>query len=230
MSPEQAATLFSGGAIWTGSADTDALLVVDGVIRAVGDQARTLASEASAVDHVDLDGGFLMPSFGDGHAHPLYGGLESVGPAVRGCASVDEIVLAVKQFAADNPGDEWIVGASYDGSLAPDGLFDSRWLDAAVPDRPVVLRAWDYHTVWCNSVAIERAGITADTPDPVLGEIPHRPDGSVLGATRMGRNGSGVGRHAGPRRDSAGVGTRYRRRLLPGPRCHLGAGCLGRTC
>ena len=125
-----------------------------------------------------------MPSFGDGHAHPLYGGLESVGPAVRGCTSVDEIVLAVKQFAADNPGDEWIVGASYDGSLAPDGLFDARWLDAAVPDRPVVLRAWDYHTVWCNSVAIERAGITAETPDPVLGEIPHRADGSVLGTLR----------------------------------------------
>jgi predicted amidohydrolase YtcJ len=184
MPPEQTATLFSGGTIWTGSADTDALLVVDGVIRAVGDQARTLASQTAAVDRVDLDGGFLMPSFGDGHAHPLYGGLESVGPAVRGCTSVDEIVLSVKQFAAENPGEEWIVGASYDGSLAPDGLFDSRWLDAAVPDRPVVLRAWDYHTVWCNSVAIERAGITADTPDPVLGEIPHRADGSVLGTLR----------------------------------------------
>ena len=53
-----------------------------------------------------------------------------------------------------------------------------------MPDRPVVLRAWDYHTVWCNSVAIERAGITADTPDPVLGEVPHRADGSVLGTLR----------------------------------------------
>lgn len=92
MSPEQTAALFSGGVIWTGSADTDALLIVDGVVRAVGDQARTLASQTATVDHVDLDGGFLMPSFGDGHAHPLYGGLESVGPAVRGCASVDEIV------------------------------------------------------------------------------------------------------------------------------------------
>ena len=30
-------------------------------------------------DEVDLDGGFLMPSFGDGHAHPLYGGLEYAG-------------------------------------------------------------------------------------------------------------------------------------------------------
>ena len=185
MSTEsKTATLFTGGVIWTGSADTDAVLVVDGTVRAVGDQAHALASETPSVEQVDLDGGFLMPSFGDGHAHPLYGGLEAAGPPVRECGSVDDIVLAVKQFAADNPDQDWIVGASYDGSLAPDGLFDSRWLDAAVPDRPVVLRAWDYHTMWCNSVAIERAGITADTPDPVLGEIPHRADGSVLGTLR----------------------------------------------
>ena len=160
MNTEQTtATLFTDGVIWTGNSDTNALLVIDGRVRAVGDQARALASEIASVERVDLDGGFLMPSFGDGHAHPLYGGLEAAGPAVRDCGSVDDIVLAVKQFAADNPDQEWIVGASYDGSLAPDGLFDSRWLDAAVPDRPVVLRAWDYHTMWCNSLAIERAGI-----------------------------------------------------------------------
>ena len=175
------ATIFTGGVIWTGSAETDALLVADGVVRALGDEADATAAGA---DEVDLSGGFLMPSFGDGHAHPLYGGLESAGPAVRPCKSVDEIVSAVGKYAAKNPDDEWIIGASYESSLAPDGLFDARWLDAAVPDRPVVLRAWDYHTMWCNSVALQRAGITADTPDPVLGEIPHREDGSVLGTLR----------------------------------------------
>ncbi|KMO82138.1 amidohydrolase [Mycolicibacterium chubuense] len=175
------ATLFTGGVVWTGDTDTDAVLVVDGVVTALGDDARTQGAQAETVD---LAGGFLMPSFGDGHAHPLYGGLEAVGPAVRPCTSVDEIVLAVKQYAEEHPDEEWIVGASYDGSLAPGGLFDARWLDAAVPDRPVVLRAWDYHTVWCNTAALERAGITADTPDPVLGEIPRRDDGSVLGTLR----------------------------------------------
>ena len=173
------ATLFTGGVIWTGREETDALLVVDGVVTAIGDDARDHPATT-----VDLAGGFLMPSFGDGHAHPLYGGLEAVGPAVRGCSSVDEILRAVRRFAEQNPDEEWIVGASYDGSLVEGGLFDARWLDAAVSDRPVVLRAWDYHTVWCNSVALERAGITADTPDPVLGEIPHREDGSVLGTLR----------------------------------------------
>lgn len=63
-------------------------------------------------------------------------------------------------------------------------LFDARWLDSVVPDRPVALRAWDYHTMWVNTEALNRAGITPDTPDPVLGEIPHRPDGSVLGTLR----------------------------------------------
>jgi predicted amidohydrolase YtcJ len=176
-------TFFHGGTIWTGADGhvTDALLVVDGVVQALGERARALAADA---EHVDLGGGFLMASFGDGHAHPLPGGLEAVGPQVRPCKSVDEIVEAVRKFADEHPENEWIVGASYESSLAPGGLFDARWLDAAVPDRPVVLRAWDYHTVWCNSVALERAGITADTPDPVLGEIPRREDGSAAGTLR----------------------------------------------
>lgn len=177
-------TLFTGGVIWSSAgSESDALLVRNGVVRALGASARELAAGQDC-EHVDLDGGFLMPSFGDGHAHPLYGGLEAVGPRVRGCTSVDDIVAAVRAYAEAHPDEEWIVGASYDGSLAEGGLFDARWLDAAVPDRPVVLRAWDYHTLWCNTAAIERAGITADTPDPVLGEIPRRPDGTVLGTLR----------------------------------------------
>jgi len=178
------ATLFHGGVIWTGSVDTDALLVCDGVVRATGRRARDLVSGADAVDRVDLAGGFLMPSFGDGHAHPLYGGLEAAGPPVRQCGSIDEIVSAVREFASANPEQEWIFGASYNSTLAPDGLFDARWLDAAVSDRPVVLRAWNYHTMWCNSAALDRAGITADSPEPPLGSIPRRADGSVLGTLR----------------------------------------------
>jgi predicted amidohydrolase YtcJ len=178
-------TLFHNGTVWTGTTGpTVSALLVDGdVIAAVGDAAVAKAAEVGATD-VDLDGGFLMPSFGDGHAHPMLGGLEFVGPAVRPCSSVEEIVAEVRKYAEANPDEDWIVGASYDSSLAPDGLFDAKWLDEAVPDRPVALRAWDYHTMWVNSVALERAGITSETPDPVLGELPHRDDGSVLGTLR----------------------------------------------
>lgn len=185
------ARLFDGGAIWTGAGrpTSDALLVQDGRIAALGEEAREGAAElqradASSVDRVDLDGGFLMPSFGDGHAHPLFGGLEAAGPAVRACTSIAEIVAEVRRWAEEHSDAEWILGASYDGSLAEGGLFDARWLDEAVADRPVMLRAWDYHTVWCNTRALELAGIDAETPDPVLGEIPRRTDGSPIGTLR----------------------------------------------
>ena len=67
----------------------------------------------------------------------------------------------------------------------PDGLFDARWLDEAVPDRPGGAAGLGLpHGV----VQLGRAGAwpasRADTPDPPLGEIPHREDGSVLGTLR----------------------------------------------
>lgn len=177
-------TYFHGGTVWTGpgAAGERALLVRDGRVEAVG--AEAAASATDAVDVVDLEGGFLMPSFGDGHAHPMFGGLEAEGPDVRACGSVAEIVAEVRRYAEAHPELDWITGASYDGSLAEAGLFDARWLDEAVADRPVVLRAWDYHTVWVNSRALELAGIDASTPDPELGEIPRRDDGTPLGTLR----------------------------------------------
>ncbi|MGX5695513.1 amidohydrolase [Agromyces soli] len=192
-------THFFGGTIWRGAglAPARSLLVRDGVIVALDDEADASAEALAArdaagadpVERVDLEGGFLMPSFGDGHAHPLYGGLEAEGPAVRDCTTVAEIQQAVAAYAAANPAgsddpDAWIIGASYDPAIVEEGLFDARWLDEVVPDRPVVLRAYDYHTVWVNSRALELAGIDAATPEPVLGEIPRRADGSPLGTLR----------------------------------------------
>src|SRR5690625_3074657 len=184
-------TLFHNGTIWLGAEaePAESLLVRQGVIAAIGTDEvdrhlETLSSDQDSIEHVDLDGGFLMPSFGDGHAHPIFGGMEAEGPQVRACSSVDEIVAEVRRYAAAHPDEKWITGASYDGSLVAGGLFDARWLDEAVSDRPVVLRAWDYHTVWCNSRALELAGITAETPEPEIGDIPRREDGSPLGTLR----------------------------------------------
>lgn len=178
-------TLVFLGAIRTGSdpqTDTTALAVRDGRILALGDEARALATTADEV--VDIGDGLLMAAFGDGHAHPLFGGLESFGPRIKELDSVDSIVSEVGRWAAAHPEAEWIVGASYDPALAPDGEFDARWLDAAVPDRPVVLRAHDYHTVWCNTEALRRSGVTETTPEPRLGWIVRRRDGSPLGTLR----------------------------------------------
>lgn len=176
------AQLFTGPAWSSCTGDVDAVLVDGGRVVATGEDARRRAAELGA-GTVEVEG-LLVPAFGDGHAHPLFGGLEWAGPQVRECTSVEAIVAEVRRYAQEHPELEVIRGASYDASLVEGGLFDAAWLDEAVPDRPVVLRAWDYHTIWVNSLALERAGITAETEDPPLGEIARRPDGSPLGILR----------------------------------------------
>jgi predicted amidohydrolase YtcJ len=130
---------------------------------------------------VDLHGGALLPSFGDGHAHPLWGGVELAWAPVRDLPSVAATVEAVRVHAEANPDDPWVLGGSYDPSLSPGGLFDAGWLDAVVPDRPVYLESSDHHCAWVNTAALRLAGITAATPDPPAATIARRPDGEPLG-------------------------------------------------
>jgi hypothetical protein len=155
-----------------------AVAVRAGRIVALGDAALSLVRDAAEV--LDAEG-VLRPSFGDGHAHPLWGGLELAGPAVRDAGSVAEVVEAVRAYAERNPALDWVVGGPYEPSLAPGGRFDAAWLDAAVPDRPVVLQSADHHCAWVNSEALRRAGVGPDVVDPPAGEVVRRDDGSVLG-------------------------------------------------
>jgi predicted amidohydrolase YtcJ len=153
--------------------------VAGGRVVALDEDALDLA--AAAADVVDLGDGVVRPAFGDGHVHPLWGGVELAGPAVRDATSVAEVVAAVARHARDHPDDEWLQGGPYDPALAPDGLFDARWLDEAVLDRPVVLQSTDHHCAWVNSEALRRAGIDRATPDPAAGTVARRPDGTPLG-------------------------------------------------
>ncbi len=96
------AIVFTGGTIRIDGheADVDRLVVVDG---AVAEAWHPLPDDA---EHIDLEGGLLLPAFGDGHAHPLLAGRERTGPALRDAGSVDEIVERVRAWGArsDAPG------------------------------------------------------------------------------------------------------------------------------
>ena len=174
-------TVWHNGKVWIDQNEsTHAIAATDGVIVAHGDAAIALPADVS----VDLNGSTLLPGFGDGHAHPIFGGVETLFAPVRGPEKLDELLDAVKKWADENPDAQWVRGEGYDPSLAPMGIFDAKWLDEIVPDRPVVLRAMDYHTAWVNTKAMELAGITSETPQPPDGEIPHREDGTPIGTLR----------------------------------------------
>lgn len=154
-----------------------AVAVRGGVVVALDQDALALADAAAEV----LDVPAVLPGFGDGHVHPLWGGVELAGPDVRDRMSVEAIVEEVRRYAAGHPDEDWVLGGPYDPTLVPGGLFDAAWLDAAVPDRPVALQSTDHHCAWVNSVALERAGIDERTADPQAGSVARRPDGSPLG-------------------------------------------------
>jgi predicted amidohydrolase YtcJ len=181
----QADLVFLGNA-WTAVGDpatvTHAVAVAGGRIAAVGDAAAAMAATAGEV--IEVGDGLLLPGFGDGHAHPVFAGIEALFAPVRHQTDVAAVVDAVGRWAADHPGESWVRGGGYDPTLAPDGRFDARWLDAVVPDRPVFLQAADYHTAWVNTAALDLAGIDASTPDPHDGQIVRGPDGGPLGTLR----------------------------------------------
>ena len=226
----QADRLFTGGTVRTGvpgAAAASALAVAGGRVLALGQDA--LASRGPRTEVTDLAGGALLPSFGDGHVHPLLGGLGLRGVPVRQARSVPEILAAVAAWAAEYPDAEWVTGDAFDPTLAPGGRFDARWLDQVLADRPVALRTMDHHTMWVNSEALRRAGIDAGTPEPAA-RGDRAPRGRVAAGhpARVGghRAGPGPAPGAGPgragRRPGRGLGAVRRRRD------HLGPGRLGR--
>lgn len=173
--------------VWTGERlpdgrviQSDAVAFADGVVVALGDAARGM----NASDVIDARGGFVCAAFGDGHVHPVFGGLEQQFADVRAKADPQAIARSVGEWARTHPDAEWVRGEGFDHTLAPGGVFLATWLDAEVPDRPVFLRATDYHTVWVNSEALRRVGYSSSTPQPHDGEIVMGDDGEPTGTLR----------------------------------------------
>jgi predicted amidohydrolase YtcJ len=180
-------TRIHNATVWTGHRlpdgswfTTDTVLIRDQRILALG----KTAARADADREIDARGGFVCAGFGEGHSHPIAGGLEEQFAPVRLGTTPQEIAHHVGEWARAHPEVEWVRGEGFDHTLAPGGVFLASWLDAEVPDRPVVLRATDYHTVWVNSEAMARVGYTKGLTQPARGEIVLDSDGNPTGTLR----------------------------------------------
>jgi predicted amidohydrolase YtcJ len=147
-----------------------ALALRGDVIVAVGDRSELPIGAGTRV--VDLGGKTITPGLVDAHCH-LYGlGVDLDSVSVRGLASEQAVVDTIAQAAKQRPAGEWLLGRGWDQNRWPGQQFPTKaTLDAAVSDRPVLLRRIDGHASWVNSQALAAAGITAATPDPAGGKI-----------------------------------------------------------
>ena len=82
--------------------------------------------------------------------------------------TVEQVQEAVRTFAKANPGAAWVVGRGWTYTVFPGGLPTRQQLDAAVPDRPALMTAYDGHTSWANSRALELGANFIITHEPTF--------------------------------------------------------------
>ncbi|WP_420037017.1 amidohydrolase [Streptomyces sp. cg28] len=180
--------VLTGGPVHTGaparSRATSVAVRGERVVAVGHDEVRELIGPRTEV--VDLAGRLLIPGFQDAHAHPVGGGLEMGQCDLSGATTLAEYRQTIAAYAKANPGAEWITGGGWAMEAFPGGLPTVAELDVLVADRPVYLVNRDHHGAWVNSLALERAGLDARTPDPSDGRIERNPDGSPTGMLQEG--------------------------------------------
>jgi predicted amidohydrolase YtcJ len=184
--------LYTGGEVVTlepGLSRAEALATRGDRILAVGSEASCRealrAAGATDVARVRLAGHTLLPGFIDTHLHPIGLLYYDLNADLRGVRSIATLQARLRT-AADRLSDgEWLVGlALEDEDLAERRLPTRAELDAACPERPVVVLEHDAHSAVGNSRALAAAGIDAGTPDPPGGRIERLADGTPAGPCR----------------------------------------------
>ncbi len=187
----QADLLLSNGMIYTVDAErsrAEAVAIADGAIVYVGNADGAVAHQGPDTQVIDLGGRLVLPAFQDCHIHPISGGIEALTVDLNGLGNVEAYAQAIAAYAEAHPDEPWITGGGWSVSVfGPGALAPKEIIDAVVPDRPVYLSSSDGHTGWANTKALEAAGITADTPDPLSGRIDRDPaTGEAIGSLQEG--------------------------------------------
>ncbi len=172
--------IFLRGHVWTGDPArpiATALAVRGPRILALGSDLEIARYSGVGTQATSLKGGWVFPGFNDAHLHFLV--LDSLDLA--GIESLDGIKRAIAEYAKAHPEKTWIEGRGWGAGAFPGGAPDRRILDALVADRPAFLGDRDGHTAWCNSKALELAGITKATLDPPHGIVMRDDKGEPTG-------------------------------------------------
>jgi predicted amidohydrolase YtcJ len=167
-----AKVLFTNAKIYTQSesqAWAEAVLVDSGRILYVGAEAeaRRLAGEDTA--EYDLKGRLVLPGFIDTHSHPVLGASLLDSLELNPADEPEVWLRQIKEYAADKD-EAFVFGLGIFAKKFGDHGPTKEALDRIIADRPALIVDEGGHTAWANSAALAKAGITADSVDPVPGK------------------------------------------------------------
>jgi len=123
----------------------------------------------------DLEGKMVLPGFVDAHAHPSLA-MDLVGNiSLYSLDSPEEYMKGIAEYVDCHPDVNVYRGSGWTDTHFPNLGPTKDSLDAIIPDRPIAIVSYDGHSMWVNSVTLERARINKDTPDPEGGRIERDP-------------------------------------------------------
>lgn len=165
-----------------GTPTAEALAVRGGVVSAIGPADEVLGLAGRSTRLINLEERVAGPGLSDSHLHQFRAAVDRPRMALDGARSIADVVALVGDRAAVTPAGDWVEARTlWHESLLDEARLPTRWdLDPVSPNHPVYVPRGG-HVAVANSAALQRAGISRDTPDPDGGTIVRREDGEPTG-------------------------------------------------
>lgn len=164
--------IFTRGTVYTmnpAAPWAEAVAVSHNTIVGVGRSSdiRKLAGANTRV--IDLKGRMLLPGLIESHVHPAMGSLFSSLVILNQDDSKEQILKQIRETVALKKDEDVFGFMGFKASIfGPEGPTAAD-LDAIEKERPILVFDYGGHSMWVNSKALQMAGITRDTPDPLPG-------------------------------------------------------------
>jgi predicted amidohydrolase YtcJ len=160
-----------------------ALAVANGVVVAIGDEAKVMEKADAATRVIDAGGRRLIPGLNDSHTHLIRGGLNyNLELRWDGVRSLADAMAMLRAQVARTPAPQWVrvVGGFTEHQFAEKRLPTLAEINAIAPDTPVFLLHL-YDRALLNGAALRAVGYDRNTPNPPGGEIQRDADGNPTG-------------------------------------------------
>ena len=162
-------------------ADAEAVAIREGRIVFIGTNADVEAYRGASTRVMELEGATVLPGLIESHVHIVQLGASLLQIDLIGVETEAEAVEMAVRVAAEVPEGSWILGSGWDEGAWANLYPTLELLSTRVPNHPVYFRSLHGFAGWGNHLALQAAGITAETPSPSGGEIIKDAQGNPTG-------------------------------------------------